>query len=315
MEGRLFLIGLALGAYARAAARWGGSRPQAWRRAFGALAAAAAALILLPGYLGAETVGWPDAREWAAASVAALFGFLWVRLAKPEDGPSEEPLAEPVSWAEAVASAALLAALAMAFLVQAFRIPSASMEDTLRAGDRLFVNKAVYGLRLPFLGRRVLALGSVGRGDVLVFRFPSDDPAELHCTGPQSGKDYVKRVIGLPGDRVEVRDGVLLLNGTQAGAEPYAKHTASQPCARPPAALSAELYQKAWEERRLDQELGEGLRDHFGPVTVPPGSYLVMGDNRDGSCDSRFWGPVPERFIKGRAGLLYWPPSRVGFVK
>ncbi|MDE2290845.1 MAG: signal peptidase I, partial [Elusimicrobia bacterium] len=171
---------------------------------------------------------------------------------------------------------------------------------------------AAYGLRLP--GGRRLASRPPRRGDLLVFRFPSEDPSELHCTGRLYGKDFLKRVVGLPGDVVEVRDGQLLVDG-RPPREPYVLHTALSVCARPPVDLSPRDYERTWLERRLDREVGEGIRDHFGPVTVPAGDTLVLGDNRDGSCDSRFWGPVPDRYVEGRAVAVYWPPWRVGFIR
>ncbi|MBI5596344.1 MAG: signal peptidase I, partial [Elusimicrobia bacterium] len=213
-------------------------------------------------------------------------------------GDPADPLAEALPWAESGAAAALAAAFVTAFLVQPFRIPTGSMEDTLRAGDRVLVEK---------VSRR---LGPARRGDLLAFRFPDDRPS-LHCTGLLGSKDFLKRVVGLPGETLQVKDAVLLVGGVPA-PEPWAKRLSAGACAAPPAALTPAEYQKAWEEGRLDQEQGEGLRDHFGPVVVPPGSTLVLGDNRDASCDSRFWGPVPERFVKGKAVFIYWPPSRIG---
>lgn len=297
METRLFVVGLALGLWHQAARRRGSSRPGLWRCAFGALLGAAASLLLLSSYLGAEASGLPSAREWAAAALFGALGALWAKTTPPED-PSD-PLAEALPWAAAAAAAALGGAFVTAFVVQPFRIPTGSMEDTLRVGDRVLVEK---------VSRR---LGAARRGDLLAFRFPEDRPS-LHCTGLLGGKDFLKRVVALPGETVEVREAVLYVNGTPAGPEPWAKRLSAGACAHPPAALTPAEYQKAWEEGRLDQEQGEGLRDHFGPVTVPPGSYMVLGDNRDASCDSRFWGPVPEGQVKGKAVFIYWPPGRIG---
>jgi signal peptidase I len=191
------------------------------------------------------------------------------------------------------------------------------MERTLLIGDHLFVNKFVYGLRVPFSGRRVLGLKPVSRGDIVVFRFPVDDPRELHCGSVQYGKDFVKRVIGLPGDTVEVRQGRVLVNDKPAGEEPYAVYADQyrQPESLHAKELSPERYQELWQGHHLDQELGDVQRDFFGPVKVPPHSYFMMGDNRDRSCDSRYWGPVAEGDVKGKAWFLYWPPSRMAVVR
>lgn len=217
-------------------------------------------------------------------------------------------------WAQTVGAAVLTAWALTSFVVRPFRIPTASMEDTLRAGDRVLVLPAAYGLRVPGTRARWPARAPK-RGDLLVFEFPTEDPAEVHCHGPQAGKLWLKRAVGVPGDVVAVKDGVFFLNGAQAGSEPFAKRTAPAPCAKSPVELPPAAYQKAWEERRLDMELGEGVRDHFGPVTVPAGAVFALGDNRDGSCDSRFWGPVWDRYVAGKAVFIYWPPSRMGFAR
>jgi len=180
---------------------------------------------------------------------------------------------------------------------------------TFVEGDHLFVNKFVYGVRIPFTATRILPLKQIHRGDVIVFRFPSNSPSELQCGGIQYGKDFIKRVVGVPGDTVEMKEGTLFVNG-RSGEETYAQYTAAGRI--PPTPLGDKAaFQKTWEERSSGRMFGEGLRDNFGPVTVPAGSYFAMGDNRDHSCDSRFWGPVPMSNIKGRAWFTYWPPSHM----
>jgi signal peptidase I len=191
------------------------------------------------------------------------------------------------------------------------------MEKTLLIGDHLFVNKFLYGARVPFTGRRVLPLRAPRRGDIVVFQFPVDDPTELHCGSVQYGKDFIKRLIGEPGDTIEVRDGRVLVNGQLLAEEPYATYDSPyrEPASPRARGLSPERYQQVWQEHHLDAELNNNQRDYFGPVTVPPHAYFMMGDNRDHSCDSRYWGPVEERYVKGNAWFLYWPPSRMGAAR
>ena len=157
------------------------------------------------------------------------------------------------------------------FGVQAFKIPSGSMLPTLQIGDHLLVNRFIYGLRLPFSGKLLVPIAEPKRGDVIVFRFPKDPST-----------DYIKRVVGLPGDTVEVRDKTVYINGEKA-ADPHAHFTDG-----------------------MIPDITRGPRDEFGPARVPKGHLFVMGDNRDNSYDSRFWGFVPEENVLGKAFILYW---------
>ncbi len=173
-------------------------------------------------------------------------------------------------YAEAILSALALALVIRTFFVQAFKIPSGSMLPTLEIGDHLLVNKLLYGLRVPLSGQRFFDYFEPERGDIIVFVFP-EDPS----------KDFIKRVVGLPGDTIEIRKKQLFRNGVPVDVveEPYA---------------------------RWVRPLEPGPRDQFGPVTVPEGHVFVMGDNRDQSYDSRFWGFVPYENIKGKAFVIYW---------
>ncbi len=166
-------------------------------------------------------------------------------------------------YAKSILIALAIALVVRAFVIQAFRIPSGSMIPTLLVGDHLLVNKVVY------------RFGDPKRLDVVVFKFPLDPK-----------KDYIKRVIGVPGDTVEVRDKVVYVN-KHLLKEPYIQHT---------------------DPRVLPRELQP--RDNFGPVTVPSGHYFVMGDNRDSSYDSRFWGFVSRKAFIGKALIIYfsWNP-------
>ena len=333
MEYRLFFIGLAMGAFAWFSRGWqkqGGptSAAQAglWHGAFFFLSGFSVTMILAMSFetrarfisVAAHTLSVGEV--YPALAIGAVLGVIGFFNAWSDGGQIEKRrrfLNEDLEWADTVFSAAFMASLLMMFVVQAFKIPSASMEKTLLIGDHLFVNKFLYGERIPFSGRRVLPLRAPKRGDVLVFQFPVEDPTELHCSSVQYGKDFIKRLIGEPGDTVEVRQGRVLINGQLLADEPYAVHDSSylEPVSPHAAELSPEIYQRLWQEHHLDAELNNNQRDFFGPVKVPPHSYFMMGDNRDHSCDSRYWGPVEERFVKGNAWFIYWPPARMGAVR
>ncbi len=171
-------------------------------------------------------------------------------------------------YAEAFALAIVLALTIRTFVVQAFKIPSGSMIPTLSIGDHILVNKFIYGIKLPFTDVMLLPISSPQHGDIIVFKYPEDE-----------SKDFIKRVVGTPEDVIEVRNKEVYVNGARVD-DPRVQHT--------------------------DREIQLNKRDNFGPVTVPPGSYFVMGDNRDQSLDSRFWGFVKENKIRGKAFLIYW---------
>lgn len=184
------------------------------------------------------------------------------------------------------------------FIAEPFTIPSGSMIPTLEVGDYVLVNKFAYGIRLPVLGTKIIPLGEPQRGDVMVFRFPA-----------QPSINYIKRVIGLPGDLVESRNEVLYINGVEAARE-------LQP-ARAEAAPEEAIYLEQLGNHRhfTREEAGMQPAGSEWRYTVPDGSYFMMGDNRDNSNDSRFWGPVSEQLIVGRAFYiwlhkqpgLHWP--------
>lgn len=250
---------------------------------------------------------------FGAAAAAVWSWFTWGRKKAGSKNKVLTPIADDMEWSETVFSAVLLASVVMFLFVQAFKIPSSSMERTFLVGDHLFVNKIVYGLRIPYTKAKLVKFFKVKRGDIVIFQFPSDDPREFQCGGSQYGKDFIKRVVGLPGDTVEINGGRLMVNGKAVGEEPYAQYLDPQRYPRGANSVDPKEFQKYWEDRMLGKMFAEYIRDNFGPVTVPAGSYMVMGDNRDRSCDSRYWGPVPENRIKGKAWFTYWPPSRIGF--
>ena len=180
-------------------------------------------------------------------------------------------------WSEALIVAVVLALIIRTFLFQAFKIPSGSMLDTLLIGDHLLVNKFIFGTKIPFVDGRHLTIRHPERGDVIVFEFPEDAGKSYF-----ERRDFIKRVIGTPGDVVEVKNKKVYVNG--------------------------ELYDIAQEEHK-DADLLPAMaspRDFFGPIKVPENNYFVMGDNRDYSYDSRFWGFVHETKIKGLAFIKYW---------
>jgi signal peptidase I len=174
-------------------------------------------------------------------------------------------------YAEAIIVAAVLALFIRTFIVQAFKIPSGSMKNTLLVGDHLLVNKFLYGTHIPFTHIILMKIRDPKRGDIMVFKYPEDE-----------SKDFIKRVIGTPGDVVQVIAKKVYINGKPL-PEPYTVY-------------------------RDDQILPKSLdpRDNFGPILVPPHEYFMMGDNRDRSRDSRYWGFVDESEIIGKAIILYW---------
>ncbi|MGA2090925.1 MAG: signal peptidase I [Endomicrobiales bacterium] len=221
---------------------------------------------------------------------------------------------EIYEWVETGWSAVLLAAVLMYFVIQAFKIPSGSMRMTFLEGDHLFVNKYVYGFHNPLGdGRRFWPIRHVQRGDIVVFRCP---PSALSMGEREEGvnKDFIKRCVALGGDMVEVKNKKLYVNN-QPVNEPYVNFV--DPVTYPFVRIfpTQEQYQRTWESGRFNEFSPDAIRDNFGPVMVPPGNYFVMGDNRDKSFDSRFWGPLPDKLLKGKALFLYWPINRIRIIK
>jgi signal peptidase I len=174
-------------------------------------------------------------------------------------------------YSEAFVVAVILAILIRGILVQAFKIPSSSMETTLLVGDHILVNKFIYGIRIPFTSDRWPAFKNPQRGDVIVFIFPEDRT-----------KDFIKRVVGVAGDTIEVRNKQVYING-KPEHNPHARYA-------DPSIIPA----------------GASRRDNMPPLKVPPDRLFVMGDNRDYSLDSRFWGTVPVEDVRGSAFLIYY---------
>jgi len=174
-------------------------------------------------------------------------------------------------YAEAIIIAILIAAFIRTFVVQAFKIPSGSMKPTLEIGDHILVNKFSYGVKLPYLRNTIIPVGQPQRGDIAVFRYPED-----------KAKDIIKRVIAVGGDPVEIRDKKLYINGV-AVDDPHGVH------------VEDVIYPRSIQRR-----------DNLGPIKVPEGTLFVMGDNRDQSYDSRFWGFVKLEDVIGKAFIIYF---------
>ncbi|MCL2389695.1 MAG: signal peptidase I [Elusimicrobia bacterium] len=214
------------------------------------------------------------------------------------------------SWVDTIWSALLIAAFIMYFFVQAFKIPTGSMRNTFLEGDHLFVSKFIYGMQIPFSGgRRFFQLREVQRGDIIIFRSPQN-ALSISDRERNVRKDYIKRAVAIGGDTVEIRDKQLFVNGMQV-YEPYVIFKDSQTMQNFNLFASQAEYQEAWESGKFTSLPYSFFRDNFGPVTVPEGMYFVLGDNRDFSFDSRFWGPLDDRNLIGRALVIYWPLNRI----
>ena len=209
-------------------------------------------------------------------------------------------------YVEAILIAIVLALFIRAYVVQAFKIPSGSMIPTLLIGDHILVNKFIYGVDIPFTDTKTLIFRQPQKGDIIVFSFPKNKE-KPECTSAMTNistrlqnawdngnpgylfqddcKDFIKRVIGIGGDTIEIKDKKVYVNGVLQH-ESYIEHT--------------------------DPTIEKATRDNFGPFKVPHNSVFVMGDNRDQSYDSRFWGIVSMDEIKGKAFILYWSWNREG---
>jgi signal peptidase I len=216
-----------------------------------------------------------------------------------------------VEYARSFFPVILIVLLLRSFLVEPFRIPSGSMMPTLLVGDFILVNKFAYGLRWPVLNSKFLAIGEPKRGDVVVFRFPEDPSV-----------DYIKRVVGVPGDRIEYRDKILYVNGAPAPQTPLGKYLGiGAGAGMTDADLRLEDLTGVDHQILIEPGAPDFKCRPFstlavgGPLVVPEGRYFAMGDNRDNSYDSRCWGFVPEQNLVGKAFAIWmsWDTRLAGF--
>jgi len=220
----------------------------------------------------------------------------------------DQPEPVVVDMARAFFPVIVVVFMIRSFWVEPFKIPSGSMKPTLLVGDFILVNKYTYGIRLPVINRKVIDIGAVHRGDVVVFRYPADPSV-----------DYIKRVIGLPGDKVVYRGKRLTINGEAAAIQPAGFYTDSElNYLRLPTfleSIGSKTHEMMWVPAQPPVDLAQvrqfphrencEYNDDGFTCTVPAGEYFMMGDNRDQSSDSRYWGFVPDDHLKGRAFLVW----------
>ncbi|HXS73897.1 MAG TPA: signal peptidase I [Rhodanobacteraceae bacterium] len=277
-------------------------------------------MILLVAIVGVCLYIWYTTSDFALALVlmTAAFGIVWaldrllfqrrrVERAVAEGNRPQEPML--VDYARSFFPVILAVLLFRTFLIEPFRIPSGSMMPTLLVGDFVLVNKFAYGLRLPVTDTKIVDIGEPKRGDIVVFKYP-----------PNPKEDYIKRIIGLPGDTISVHDEQVFVNGQPAPQTFIGPDKDTDPESVKTAQADGKVY---------NEKLGK-VSHHIivlppymrapqteGSWTVPQGYYFAMGDNRDNSSDSRFWGPVPESDLRGKAFLIWFSLAdlkRVGTI-
>src|SRR5690349_14645834 len=282
--------------------------------------------------------------------LTVLFGVVWgldrlflykKRKARLDAAGEEYRDPMPVDWARSLFPVVLVVLLLRSFVAEPFRIPSGSMMPTLDVGDFILVNKFAYGLRLPAFNNKVVDLGEPKRGDVVVFRFPgflcddgtgklirSGDPG---CSDPHAkvpSQNWIKRVVGLPGDSIEVHGADLLINGQPVQAEEIGPYTGNPQRAED--RLMLDMGATVWKEhlgkvnhmiaRMPAYNIPNPIPNAKVPSKVPEGCYVVMGDNRNNSEDSRWWGCMPEKNLAGKAFLIWmswkgWGTGGVDFSR
>ena len=190
---------------------------------------------------------------------------------KTKEQTKEKTKSKAKEYIESIIIAILIAVFIRTFIICAYKIPSRSMVQTLLVGDHILVNKFLYGVKIPFLRKTIISVSEPQRGDIVVFIYPKDQ-----------SKDFIKRVIGVGGDTIEIKNKKIFINGKEY-SDSYGIYSDNT------------IYPATMQPR-----------DNFGPVTVPKNSIFVMGDNRDESLDSRFWGFVNLKDVEGKAFIIYW---------
>jgi len=245
-----------------------------------------------------------DAFLWAPRRKIEAEGLKKQSQGNVEEEKIQNALKEPllVEYARSFFPIILIVLLLRSFLIEPFRIPSGSMIPTLQVGDFILVNKYSYGIRLPLLGSKIIEIGEPKRGDIVVFRFP-DDPSI----------DYIKRVIGLPGDRISYMDKTVYINGKPARQETLGVYTGMGSVRGMSGASHRIEHLDSVDHEILVQMMRRSIDGEF---EVPAGHYFVMGDNRDNSNDSRFWGTVPEENLIGKAFMIWmnWDSTKGGIT-
>ena len=282
-------------------------------------------------------------------SLTVLFGVVWgldrlflykKRKARLDAAGEEYRDPMPVDWSRSLFPVVLVVLLLRSFVAEPFRIPSGSMMPTLDVGDFILVNKFAYGLRMPAFNNKLVDLGEPQRGDVVVFRFPGylcEDGGKLvrsgdmSCNDPQApvpAQNWIKRVIGLPGDSIEVRGAELWVNGQRVTADEIGPYVGNPQ--RSVDQIMLNMGATVWTEhlgkvnhmiaRMPAYTTPNSIPNDRVPSKVPPGCYLVMGDNRYDSLDSRWWGCMPEHNLAGKAFLIWmswkgWGTGGVDFSR
>ncbi|KZC17300.1 S26 family signal peptidase [Rhodanobacter sp. FW510-R12] len=282
-------------------------------------------------------------------ALTVLFGVVWGldrlflykrRKARLDAAGEEYRDPAPVDWSRSLFPVVLVVLLLRSFVAEPFRIPSGSMMPTLDVGDFILVNKFAYGLRVPAFNNKFVDLGEPKRGDVVVFRFPGylcQDggrlvrSGDMSCSDPQApvpAQNWIKRVIGLPGDSIEVHGADLLVNGQRVNAEEIGPYVGNPQ--RSVDQIMLNMGATVWTEhlgkvshmvaRMPAYTTPNSIPNDRVPAKVPPGCYLVMGDNRNDSLDSRWWGCLPERNLAGKAFLIWmswkgWGTGGVDFSR
>ncbi len=252
-------------------------------------------VLLVTGLIWVIDLAGGARRRWA----------LYQEIASADREPTEEEeksLKEPVivDYARSIFGVILVVFIVRSFIFEPFRIPSGSMMPTLVDGDFILVNKFDYGIRIPVINKKVVDLGAPERGDVVVFRFPKNPSV-----------DYIKRVIGLPGDKIRYEKKQLFINGEKVDLEDLGSFPGWKNEGKGSLIFGESLGDS--EHQILIDSRGR-LNDGSGVFTVPDGEYFVMGDNRDHSNDSRFWGFVPDENLVGRAFFIWMNFSSFGRI-